>query len=229
MGPYPTKKVLELACAAYRTYGEYIKEAEYKYDSEGKFLFVKHTNKDLVKHALGILQYSHTEQEFRPMPLTLSPEDAIEAEEIFKFFRRLMFSAVKGTNLFETEVNAILQSDTVDSKHVGFIACLPYVYRRDKEKTTIEKKLANSDNMPLADIGSTVLDKDCDIIRVKRSDNFNAWNILAIIDNKIVSWMSSKEAKVGDAVLIKAKVKSHTSNFRTGKTETRLNYTKIEQ
>jgi uridylate kinase len=229
MATYSTQKVLELACAAYRLYGDYLKEPEYKYDSEGKFLFVKHANKELVKHALGITKYSNTEQEFRPMDLILSPEDAVEAEEIIKFYRRLMFSAVKGKNEFETEVNALLESEEIEDRKVGYIACLPHIYRRDKAKNTIEKRLKNCDNEPIAEEGSTILDKDCDILRVKRSTNFDAWNVLAIIDNKIASWMSSKEIKVGDAVIVKAKVKGIAANYQNGKTETRLNYVKVAQ
>lgn len=229
MSEYNTQKVLELACAAQRTYGAYIKEPEYKYDSEGKFLFVKHTNKDLVKYALGILKYSNTEQEFRPFDLILTPEDAEQAEQIRKYFRRLMFSAVKGTNEFETEVNALLESETIPDKKVGYIACLPSVYLREKAKTDTKKSLADCEDSKLAEEGSNVLDKDCEILRVVRSKNFDAWNILAIIDNKIVSWMSSKEVKVGPAVVIKAKVKGFGANYQTGKTETRLNYVKVAQ
>lgn len=229
MALYSTQRVLELACAAYRTYGDYVKDAEYKYDSEGKFLYVKHSNKDLVKYALGVLKFSNTETEFRPFDLFINPEDVEEAEEIRKYFRRLMFSAVKGTSEFETEVNTLLESEELDEKRIGYIACLPKVYRRDKEKNSVEKKLVRCDSEPLAAEGSSVLDKDCDILRVKRSTNFDAWNILAIIDNKIVSWMSSKEVKVGDAVVIKAKVKGFGENYQTKKTETRLNYVKVAQ
>lgn len=229
MAEYNTQKVLELACAAYRLYGEYIKDPEYKYDNEGKFLYVKHTNKDLVKHALGILKYSNTEQEFRPFDLILAPEDAVEAEEIRKYFRRLMFSAVKGKNDFEMEVNALLEGETIEDKKVGYIACLPHTWRKDKAKNSIEKKLRVCDDGPVAAEGAQILDKDCDILRVARSKNFDAWNVLAIIDNKIVSWMSSKEVKVGDAVVIKAKVKGFGPNFQTQKVETRLNYVKVAQ
>lgn len=229
MAMFSTQRVLELACAAYRLHGDYHKEPEYKYDSEGKFLYVKHANKELVKHALGITKYSSTEQEFRPMDLILSTEDTLEAEEIIKYYRRLMFSAVQGKNEFETEVNALLESEEIEDRKVGFIACLPHTYRRDKDKNSIEKKLKHCDNEHVAAEGTTILDKDCEILRVKRSTNFDAWNVLAIIDNKIASWMTSKEVKVGPAVIVKAKVKGHAANYQTGKTETRLNYVKVAQ
>lgn len=229
MAVYDTQKVLALACAAFRTYGSYIKDNEFIYDSNGKFLFVKHTNKDLVKYALGILDFGSTEKEFRPIKLILMPEDAVQAEAIKNHFRRLLFSAVKGTNEFETEINALLESETIPSNKVGYIACLPSIYAKELVKKTIKKGLISCEDARLAEEGETVLDKDCEILRVTRSKNFPAWNTLAVIDNRIVSWMSNKEPTVGPAVVIKAKVKGFGTNYQTGKTETRLNYVRIAQ
>ena len=75
----------------------------------------------------------------------------------------------------------------------------------------------------------SIVDKDCEIIEVKRSNNFDAYNILAIIDNKIVSWFSKHELKVGDCIVQKAKVKQHGENWLTKNSETRLNYVKAAQ
>lgn len=229
MTEYDTQKVLELSCAAFRSYGSYLKDDQFVYDNEGKFLFVKHSNKDLVKYALGILKFSNTEQEFRPIDLILTHEDTVQAEAIKNYFKRFLFSAVKGTNEFETEINALLESDTIPSNKIGYIVCLPSVYDREKTKTTIKKGLAACDDAQLAEEGNSVFDKDCEILRVTRSKNFPAWNTLAIIDNRIVSWMSNKEPTVGPAVVVKAKVKGFGTNYQTGKTETRLNYVKIAQ
>jgi hypothetical protein len=226
---YATQTVLELACAAYRTYGAYLKESEYKHDDEGRFLYVKHANKDLVKYALGILKYDNTEQEFRPIDLVVTPEDIEQAEEIKKYFRRYLFSAVKGQSEFETEVNTLLESEKILDKKVGYIACLPQTYLRDKERNSLEKKLKSCKDMHLADVGCQIVDKDSEILRVARSKNFDAWNVLAIVDEKIVSWMSSKEVLVGPAVIQKAKVKGFGENYQTKKIETRLHYVKVAQ
>ena len=229
MAVYNTQKVLELACAAFRTYGSYIKENQFVYDSDGKFLFVKHSNKALVKHALGILDFGSTEPEFRPINLILSTEDTTQAKAIKKYFKRLLFSAVKGTSEFETEINALLEGETVPGNKVGYIACLPSIYLKEVAKTNIKKGLASCVDERLANEGDQVLDKDCEILRVVRSKNFPAWNILAVIDDRIVSWMSSTEPTVGPAVVIKAKVKGFGVNYQTGKIETRLNYVKVAQ
>lgn len=229
MEHYSTQKVLELACAAYRTYGAYLKEDEYVYDKEGKFQFVKHCNKTLVKCALGVLKDSNQELEFRPFNLILVPEDTESAEDIRKYFRRYMFSAIQGQNDFEIEVNTLLAADTIDGKKVGYIACLPSVLRQNQARNSLSKKLKSCDDEPLAAANTTLFDKDCEILSVKRSMNFDAWNILAIIDNKIVSWMSKNELNVGAAVIQKLKVKGVGENYQTKKIETRVNYVKAVQ
>jgi hypothetical protein len=73
------------------------------------------------------------------------------------------------------------------------------------------------------------LDKDCEVIQVKKSKNFDGYGVLAIIDNKIVSWYSRHVLTVGPAVMIKCKIKEHSENWQTKKPETRLNYVKIAQ
>ena len=226
---YPVQKVLELACSAQRTNQAYLKQAEYKYDDEGKFLFVKHDNKSLIRHALGIDKYSNTEQEFKPMLLFVEDTDKALAEDIRKYYRRLMFAAVKGDNDYQTEVFSLLMAEEMPANRIGYIASLPSVYHRDVIKNKIEKAFKNADEAYLAEVGEVILDKDCEILQVKRSKNFDAWNVGAIIDNKIVSWMSSKEVFVGPAVVIKAKVKEQTKNWNCHKSETRLNYVKVAQ
>lgn len=225
---YTTQKVLELACAAQRTYGDYLKDAQSVFDVEGKFVCLKHSNKELVKFALGANRNQY-QQEYRPIDLILVPEDTDQANEIRQFFKRLMFSAVAGTNDFEIEVNSLLESETIPANKIGYIACLPSVYLRERAKKLVKKSLAECDNEPLGAQGSTIIDKDCEIIEAKRSKNFDAWNVLAIIDNKIVSWFNKFELKTGPAVVQKGKIKDYRDNWQTKKIETRLNYVKVAQ
>ena len=231
MSDLPVQKVLELACAAQRTNQSYIKTAEYVYsnDEPTKFMFVKHENKTLIRHALGIDKYSNTEQEFRPMQLFLEQQDKDLADEIRNFYKRLMFAAIKADNEFQTEIFSLLMTENMPANKIGLVASLPSSYYRDLEKTRVNRSLSSADNSILDEVGEVLLDKDCEILSCNRSKNFDAFNILAIIDNKIVSWMSSTEPRLGPAVIIKAKVKQHAANWQCGKVETRLNYVKIAQ
>jgi hypothetical protein len=225
---FSTQRVLELACAAQRTNKEYIKETQSVFDIEGKFLFVKHPNKALVRWALGI-DRANLAPEFSPQDIFIEDCDKQTAEEIRKYFRRLVFSAIKGDNEFQTEVNALLNEEEIAANKIGYIACLPSVYLKDSTRNNFEKRTRPLDNEYLADKDKWVVDQDCEILQCIRSKNFDAWNIDAIISNKLVSWFSKNEITVGPAVIIKGKVKDHSQNWLTKKATTRLNYVKIAQ
>jgi hypothetical protein len=225
---FPLQRVLELSCAAQRANVAYLKEAESVFDVEGKFLFVKHANKTLVRAALG-LESSNSSPEFAPQPLFVEPQDVEFAHEIQKYFKRLMFAAVKGDNEFQMEVNTILTLGAVPKGKIGFVSCLPSVYKRDYANTQTEKRLKTLDEGYLADIGGELRDKDVEILASIRSKNFDAYNIDAIIDNKMVSWFSKHDMKVGPCVLVKGKVKDHSHHWKHKNPVTRLHYVKAVQ
>ena len=226
---FPLQQVLELACAAQRFNNAYIKEVESVFDNEGKFMYMKHANKVLVKKALKLADSTNTAPEFAPQDIIVEDTDRELATEIQKYFRRLMFAAVKGDNEFQMEVNTLLTLAVVPDNKIGFIACLPSVYKRDSANNQIEKRARSADKEYLASIGSTVFDKDCEILAAQRSKNFDAWNVDAIIDNKMVSWFSKVDMKVGPCVVVKSKVKDHSLHWKYGNPVTRLNFVKAVQ
>jgi hypothetical protein len=93
----------------------------------------------------------------------------------------------------------------------------------------MERRIKTVDQTYLANIGTELDDKDCEILATSRSKNYEAWNIDAIIDNKIVSWMSKVDLKLGPAVVVRAKVKDHSSHWKYSVPVTRLNYVKAAQ
>jgi hypothetical protein len=126
-------------------------------------------------------------------------------------------------------VNSLLNSECIPLNKFGFIACLPSVYKRDYAITQTNKRVKTLDLEYLASIGSTVEDQDCEILSSRRSKNFDAWNIDAIIDNKMVSWFSKVDLKPGNCVVVKAKVKDHSAHWKHQNPVTRLNYVKAAQ
>jgi hypothetical protein len=226
---FDTQNVLELACAAQRQNGDYLKQNQSVFDKDGKFMYIKHDNKTLIKAALGLYKQVDHEPEFAVQPLTVIEQDKITAEEIKKYFRRLMFSAIKGDNEFQTQVNSILNETEVASNQIGYVACLPSVYLRDRTRNTFEKRCRDLNDEYLADKDTWVNNKDCEILQCIRSKNFEAFNVDAIVDNKLVSWFSKNEIKIGPIVIAKAKVKDHSNHWLTKKSTTRLNYVKVSQ
>ena len=126
-------------------------------------------------------------------------------------------------------MNSLLNAETVPKNKFGFIACLPSVYKRDYSRNQTEKRVKTLDQGYVGLIGEQILDKDCEILNSQRSKNFEAWNIDAIIDNKMVSWFSQTDLKLGPCVVIKGKVKDHSKHWKYGSAVTRLNYVKAAQ
>ena len=224
---FPTQQVLELACAAQRVNNEYVKESQVVYADDGKIMGYKYTNKQLMQFMVD--PNLGSKLEFKPPLLCTNMEDAEKANQIKKHFKKLIFNVVAGEDQFSTQVFALQNAETIPLNQFGFIACLPSVYEREFNSKTLLKKLNECDNATLGIADEKILDRDSEILRVRRSKNYDAWNILAIIDNKICSWMSQKELQVGPAVIIKANVKGFAENWHSKKPETRLNYVKVAQ
>ena len=228
MKEFPTQQVLELACAAQRINGTYLKEGENVYADDGVFMYTKHTNKMLMLFTLDHALWTADPKD-APMPLKVLPEDTVQAEEIKRHFRKFMFSAIEGENDFQTNINTILSGDTVKQNQFGYVACLPSVYVRDIAQSKVKKAARSVEAGILAEIGSTIKDLDAEIISSIKSKNFEGYNIDAIISNKMVSWMNKVNLELGPAVIVKAKVKDCNKHWKHQNDVTRLHYVKAAQ
>jgi hypothetical protein len=228
MKEFPTQHVLELACAAQRVNGTYIKEMKNVYAEDGIHMYCKQSNKMLMLCTLDHTIWT-ADPKGAPMPLRVLPEDIAQAEEIKKHFRKFMFSAIEGENDFQTNINSILSSNTVMQNQFGYVACLPSVYVRDVAQTKVKRAVRQVEEGYLAEIGSTVKDLDAEILSSVKSKNFEGYNIDAIINNRMASWLSKVDLKIGPAVIVKAKVKDHTKHWKHQNDVTRLNFVKAAQ
>jgi hypothetical protein len=225
---FATQQILELACAAQRVNGEYLKEAEGVYSSDGLYMYSKQPNKLIMLCTLEPAIWTADPKD-APMPLKVLPEDIALAEEIRKHFRKFLFSAIEGENDFQTNINAILSGDTVKQNQFGYVACLPSVHVRDVAQTKVKKAARSVEEGYLADIGSNLKDLDAEIISSIKSKNFEGYNIDAIINNRMVSWLNKTNLSLGACVIVKAKVKDHTKHWKHQNDVTRLNYVKAAQ
>jgi len=225
---FPTQQVLELACAAQRINGAYIKEDAPMYSEDGAFMYLKHANK--MQMLCTIIPTNWTaDPKDAPMPLKVLAEDVALAEEIRKYFKRLLFAAIEGENDFQTNINSFLSSDNIETKNFGYIACLPSVYVRDLAQNKVKKAARQVEEGYLAEIGSTIKDLDAEVISSIKSKNFEGYNIDAIINNKMVSWMNKTNLNLGPAVVVKAKVKDCNKHWKHQNDVTRLHYVKAAQ
>ena len=228
MKEFPTQQILELACAAQRTNGSYVKEQEHIFAEDDKFMYTKHTNKMLM---LCTVDHKHwtADPKDTPMPLRILAEDTTHAEEIKTYYKRLLFAAVDGENEFLIKINSLLSGDIVKENEFGWMACLPSVQARDVAQNKIKKAARQVEEGYLGKPGDRLADLDCEILEVNKSKNFTGWNICAIINNKMASWMSQTELKQGPCVIVKAKVKDNSKHWKHGNDETRLNFVKAVQ
>jgi hypothetical protein len=224
MKAYPTQQVLELACAAQRFNGTYVKETVAVYAEDGVVMYSKYPNKLLMMITLDDKLVVPDVK-----ALKIEPEDVALAEEIQKYYKRLLFAAIDGENDFLTTVHSILNSETVKENQFGYVACLPSVQAKDVTHNRVKKLARQVDEGFLGASGDRLADLDCEIIEVIKSKNFEGYNVCAIINNKMASWMSQKELKTGPCVIVKAKVKDNSKHWKHGNDETRLNFVKAVQ
>lgn len=226
---FPTQQVLELACAAQRLNNGYLKEEEGVYAEQGNILYFKISNKALMRYTLDPEEQVIIGMEAYMTRLSVMPEDTELAEEIKKHFRKFMFSAIEGENDFQTNINTILNSQSVKMNQFGYVACLPSVYVRDLAQTKVKKAARAVEEGYLAEIGTQLKDLDAEIISSVKSKNFEGYNISAIINSKMASWLNKTDLKIGPCVIVKAKVKDHSKHWKHQNDVTRLNYVKAVQ
>jgi hypothetical protein len=225
---FPTQQVLELACAAQRVNGAYIKEEAPVYSEDGVFMYLKHTNKIQMLCTLEPAIWTADPKD-SPMPLRILPEDVALAEEIKTYFKRLLFAAIEGENEFQTNINSILSGDAVKQNQFGYVACLPSVYVRDVAQNKVKKAARSVEEGFVGDIGAQLKDLDAEIISSIKSKNFDGYNIDAIINNKMASWLNKTNLNLGACVIVKAKIKDHNKHWKHQNDVTRLNYVKAAQ
>ena len=225
---FPTQQVLELACAAQRVNGAYIKESIAIYADDNVYVYSKQPNKIVMLCTLDPAYWTSDPKE-APMPLRVLPEDTAQADSIRLYYKRLLFSAIEGDNEFLTTINSILSSETVKSNQIGYVACLPSVCARDQVQNKIKQAARSVEEGYLADIGSSLKDLDAEIIASIKSKNFEGYNIDAIINNKMVSWLNKTNLDLGPCVIVKAKVKDHNKHWKHQNDVTRLNFVKAAQ
>jgi hypothetical protein len=225
---FPTQHVLELACAAQRVNGVYIKEAEGVYSSDGIYMYTKQTNKMQMLCTVNPTNWTADPKD-APMPLKIADEDVVLAQEIKTYYKRLLFAAIEGENDFQTNINSFLSSENIETKNFGYIACLPHVYVKDKMQNKLKKVARSVDEGHLGEVGSNLKDLDAEILSSVKSKNFEGYNIDAIINNKMASWINKTSLNLGACVIVKAKVKDHTKHWKHQNDVTRLNYVKAAQ
>jgi len=227
---FPIQRALELACAAQRYNQCYQKESETLYTDDGKAMGYKHSNKTLMIWTLDQERRITADPQYLPPVIEANDSDRLLTEDIRTYYRRLMFSVLaQPENQFLQEILSLLNKETMNENKLGFIACLPHVYEKDRKRNDITKIIRECDNNYLGSKESKLMNLEATIVDCERSKNYDAYNILAIVDNKLASWFSKFPIRQNRVEIVSAKVKDNNQNWLTKKAETRLNYVKVKK
>jgi hypothetical protein len=222
--------MLELACAAQRYNNDYVKSNEVVYSDDGKVMGYKYSNKMLMLFTLDPSRRTDTNPEYLPPVLTVTEEDKSKVEDIRNYYRRLMFSVMaQPENEFLQEIHNLLNKEIMSENKIGFAACLPSTYARDTQRNDVNKILKKCMNGYVGEPDAKLNDLSATVIDCTRSKNFDAFNVLAIVDDKLVSWFSRVPIRLGDLTITSAKVKGNNEHWLSKKAETRLNYVKVKK
>jgi hypothetical protein len=227
---FPVQRALELACAAQRYNQCYQKESETLYTDDGKAMGYKHSNKTLMLWTLDQERRITADPQYLPPVIEANDSDRLLTEDIRTYYRRLMFSVLaQPENQFLQEILSLLNKEIMNENKLGFVACLPHVYERDRKRNDITKIIRECDNNYLGSKESKLMNLEATIVDCERSKNYDAYNILAIVDNKLASWFSKFPIRQNKVEIVSAKVKDNNQNWLTKKAETRLNYVKVKK
>lgn len=223
----PVQTVLELACSAQRTNGSYIKEGDVWIQQ----LDPKKTpnglpNKWLIQSTLRLIDWP---DRIPPKDLVVLDEDRKLADNIKEFYKRLAFTVIAEDHTFDATIFSLFNSEKMKSNEIGFLAYIPAKYFREYSSNRLKRSSRHCDEGYLSAIGDIVDDLDCEIIEIYKSKNYDAYNIIAMIENKMCSWMCNKPPTEGPAVLVRAKIKEHSLHHKYGNHVTRLHYVRIAQ
>ncbi len=225
---FSVQQALELSCAAQRYNKDYVKESQPLYSDDAQFLSYQYSNKLCILFTIDPERRANSDAQSIPTVLQITDEDRQLVEDIRTYYRRLMFSVLaQPDNSFLQEILSLLNKETMSENKMGFIACLPSVYERDKKNNNVNKIFKNCISEPLGVADTKLENLTANIIDCVRSKNYDAWNVLAIIDNKIVSWFSKFPIKQLEVQIASAKIKGIYENYLSKKVETRLNYVKV--
>ena len=227
---FPVQRALELACAAQRYNQCYQKESETLYTDDGKAMGYKHSNKTLMIWTLDQERRITADPQYLPPVIEANDSDRLLTEDIRTYYRRLMFSVLaQPENQFLQEILSLLNKEIMNENKLGFVACLPQVYERDRKRNDITKIIRECDNNYLGSKETKLMNLEATIVDCERSKNYDAYNILAIVDNKLASWFSKFPIRQNRVEIVSAKVKDNNQNWLTKKAETRLNYVKVKK
>jgi hypothetical protein len=151
------------------------------------------------------------------------------AADIVRHYRKLTFGVIADDlNDYMTRVFSSTQGETVTFKDLGVVASVPSLYQKDLEKRRVEKESKNSVQEYIGVVGESI-DLTIRYINTRFVQKLECYAHDAITNSgHLVNFLNKKKlGDVGQTQKIRAKVKSHGTNYQTKALQTQLNYVKV--
>ena len=231
---YPTQKLLELAFAAQRVNGGYIKDT--RRFSVGQP--TTYSNKEIVAFsAAHYNRYNEKDATLKTwipsdfIPVKVTEEDLAAKAAADQHMRRYTMLAMGKLTEFENDVYSAYCSDVMPVNRVGLIAYLPeFVNRELKDKAyklRLKNEFANSRHYTQDPVvGNCEILK---VIRVTREFDEPFYMHFGAVDGNLVCFARKEGYAEGLVYQISAKVKGQESERETGLPMTRINYVKLRK
>jgi hypothetical protein len=230
---YPTDKLIELAFAAYRTNGSYVKETQRF--SEGQPTV--YSNKEIVTYsAAHYNQYNEKDKVFKTwipsdfVPVKVTDEDRAAKADADRHMRRYTMLALGNLSDFQQDVFTAYSSERMPVNRVGLIAYLPEFVNRELQdkmyKERLKKEFADSRYY------ENKVDGVMEVLRViyvnrEMMDPF--YMHFGAVDGNLICFARKEGFAVGNWYTITAKVKGQEIERETGLPMTRVNYVKLKK
>lgn len=229
---YPTERLIELAFAAHRVNGGYVKETR-RY-SEGQP--TTYSNKEIVAYsAAHYNQYNEKDSVLRTwipsdfVPVKVTDEDLTAKADADRHMRRYTMLAMGKLSDFEKDVYSAYCSETMPPNRIGLIAYLPeFVHRELREKAY---KLRLKTEFAGSEYFSNSVNGNCEVlkvIRVTRDFDTPFYMHFGAIGKNLVCFSRKEGLAEGMIYSITAKVKGQERERETGIPMTRINYVKLK-
>jgi hypothetical protein len=230
---YSTERLVELAFAAYRVNGGYVKDTR-RY-SEGQPTV--YSNKEIVAYsAAHYNQYNEKDSVLKTwipsdfIPVKVTDEDRAAKAEADRHMRRYTMLALGNLSDFQQDVFTAYSSERMPVNRVGLIAYLPEFVNRELQdkmyKERLKKEFADSRYYENRVDGVMEVLR---VIHVNREMMDPFYMHFGAVDGNLICFARKEGFAVGNMYTITAKVKAQDRERETGLPMTRVNYVKLKK
>ena len=201
---FQTVTVLELACAAQRINGQYVKAVAPGLNQK--------TNRQIAEELLQ-----------DPTQITLA--DRQQGESVRTYFKGLAFKVIEGKQLSDFSKNAldVAGRDTIETTYQLAVAVsLPATYEKSNKRDTIDRRINFARGGYVGSIGEKVL-LNVEVLKQLWSEKYNTWYLTGITaEDQVVFFAIKTQYDIGTHLTIEGTVKSQRE------TSTQLSRTKVK-